>query len=98
MLVGWSKKRHPRAQLRGPEADSAEAPKTTMACPGLAMRCNHAAVGNPTSQAYLPHGTNPTAAVAILNRSFTVDLAGKGAGSMFGPGVYLAEASTKAEQ
>mmetsp|Transcript_56442 Transcript_56442/g.175098 ORF Transcript_56442/g.175098 Transcript_56442/m.175098 type:complete len:880 (-) Transcript_56442:72-2711(-) len=70
----------------------------TMACEGLSARCSHGKVGNPTNQAYLLHGTNPTSAVAILGRSFTIDFAGKGAGTMFGPGVYLAESSTKADE
>jgi len=73
-------------------------PKTSAACPALAGRCTHATVGNPANQAYLLHGTNPTSAVAILGSSFHVDLAGKSAGTMFGPGVYLAESSTKADE
>ncbi|CAE7459342.1 pme-5, partial [Symbiodinium natans] len=78
--------------------ESFTTPKTTDACPGLAQRCTHVSVGNPANQAYLLHGTNPTSAVAILNSSFTVNLAGKSAGTMFGPGVYLAESSTKADE
>mmetsp|Transcript_53912 Transcript_53912/g.128407 ORF Transcript_53912/g.128407 Transcript_53912/m.128407 type:complete len:891 (+) Transcript_53912:55-2727(+) len=73
-------------------------PKTMSASEGLASRCSHATFGNPANQAYLLHGTNPTAAVAILSSSFKVDLAGKSAGTMFGPGVYLAESSTKADE
>jgi len=67
----------------------------TVACSALAARCSEAGTAN---EAYLLHGTNPTSAVAILGRSFTVDLAGKSAGTMFGPGVYLAESSTKADE
>jgi len=44
------------------------------------------------------HGTNPTSAVAILKTDFKIDLAGASAGTMFGPGAYLAEASTKADE
>jgi len=73
-------------------------PKTMDAAAGLAQRCVHASVGNPANQAYLLHGTNPTSAVAILNSSFTINFAGKSAGTMFGPGVYLAESSTKADE
>ena len=73
-------------------------PKTMAACSGLAQRCVHPSVGNPANQAYLLHGTNPTSAVAILANSFTVDFAGKSAGTMFGPGIYLAESSTKADE
>ena len=73
-------------------------PKTMTASPGLAQQCTHASLGNPANQAYLLHGTNPTSAVAILRNSFTVDFAGKSAGTMFGPGIYLAESSTKADE
>ena len=72
--------------------------KTMEACEALAQRCTHASVGNPANQAYLLLGTNPTSAVAILSSSFTVNLAGKRAGMMFGAGVYLAESSTKADE
>merc|ERR1712190_597402 len=71
---------------------------TVAASRGLAERCSHRKYGNPTGQAYLFHGTNPTSAVAILGTSFKVDFAGKTAGTMFGPGVYLAEASSKADE
>ena len=32
--------------------------------------------------------------MSILGTSFNMDLAGKNAGSMFGPGIYMAESST----
>ena len=73
-------------------------PKTMTASDGLAARCTDVSVGNPANQAYLLHGTNPTSAVAILANSFTVDFAGKSAGTMFGPGIYLAESSTKGDE
>eukprot|EP00438_Fugacium_kawagutii_P001712 Skav202854 [mRNA] locus=scaffold2311:201453:208540:+ [translate_table: standard] len=82
---------------RSAEADFT-VPKTAAASPDLARRCTHASVGNPANQAYLLHGTNPTSAVAILGNSFTVDFAGKSPGTMFGPGIYLAESSTKADE
>lgn len=68
-------------------------PKTVFASSGLAQRCSDVA-GNPANQAYLLHGTTPTSAVAILSSSFSVDFAGKSAGTMFGPGIYLAESSS----
>ena len=73
-------------------------PKAMTASEGLARRCSHVSVGNPANQAYLLHGTNPTSAVAILSNSFTVDFAGKSAGTMFGSGMSLAESSTKADE
>ncbi|CAE7208797.1 tank-1 [Symbiodinium sp. CCMP2592] len=73
-------------------------PKTVAASRGLAERCLDVSGANPSNEAYLLHGTNPTSAVAILSNSFTVDFAGKSAGTMFGPGIYLAESSTKADE
>jgi len=51
-----------------------------------------------TNMNYLLHGTHPTMAVSILGKSFSIDTAGKSAGTMFGPGIYLAESSTKADE
>mmetsp|Transcript_36115 Transcript_36115/g.100254 ORF Transcript_36115/g.100254 Transcript_36115/m.100254 type:complete len:135 (-) Transcript_36115:121-525(-) len=44
------------------------------------------------------HGTNPTAVADISTSGFRIDLAGTGAGSAFGPGAYLAEASSKSDE
>eukprot|EP00421_Protoceratium_reticulatum_P032934 CAMPEP_0168473296 /NCGR_PEP_ID=MMETSP0228-20121227/60252_1 /TAXON_ID=133427 /ORGANISM="Protoceratium reticulatum, Strain CCCM 535 (=CCMP 1889)" /LENGTH=159 /DNA_ID=CAMNT_0008489287 /DNA_START=36 /DNA_END=512 /DNA_ORIENTATION=- len=68
------------------------------ASPGLVERGGLEEDGNPTNQAFLMHGTNPTSALAILANSFKVDFAGGAAGTMFGPGIYLAEASSKADE
>lgn len=89
--------------MKGAGSEGAEfvVPKTVDASPmpnGLSKRLVHPKLGNPTNEAYLLHGTNPTGATAILNSAFTVDLAGASAGTMFGPGVYLAEASSKADE
>lgn len=47
---------------------------------------------------YLFHGTNPTAAKLICDNDFNVKKAGSNAGTLYGPGVYLAEASSKADE
>eukprot|EP00928_Gymnodinium_smaydae_P089147 TRINITY_DN73148_c0_g1_i1.p1 TRINITY_DN73148_c0_g1~~TRINITY_DN73148_c0_g1_i1.p1 ORF type:complete len:927 (-),score=122.21 TRINITY_DN73148_c0_g1_i1:98-2878(-) len=73
-------------------------PRTVAASPGLAERCSHPKFGNPTCMSYLFHGSNPTMAQSILSTSFTVDFAGKSAGTMFGPGIYLAESSSKSDE
>eukprot|EP00927_Polykrikos_kofoidii_P066406 TRINITY_DN62006_c0_g1_i1.p1 TRINITY_DN62006_c0_g1~~TRINITY_DN62006_c0_g1_i1.p1 ORF type:complete len:1025 (-),score=129.32 TRINITY_DN62006_c0_g1_i1:206-3280(-) len=73
-------------------------PKTVAACPGLAGRCVLPSGANAANEAFLMHGTNPTSAVAILRTDFKIDLAGASAGTMFGPGAYLAEASSKADE
>ncbi|CAE7936819.1 Parp14, partial [Symbiodinium sp. KB8] len=73
-------------------------PSTLSASLGLALRCLHEEHGNPSNEAYLLHGSNPTSALSILRTSFKMGLAGRNAGSMFGPGVYLAESSVKADE
>lgn len=96
----WDRFANRRADVvercRGRARGRAIVPKTMAACPGLAARCNH--LGNPANEAYLLHGSNPTSAQSILATSFTVDLAGAAVGSMFGPGIYMAESSTKADE
>jgi len=44
------------------------------------------------------HGTNPSSAMGILKTGFHLSQAGKSTGTMFGYGVYLAEASSKADE
>jgi hypothetical protein len=73
-------------------------PKTKAASPGLCERCTHPTIGNPSNEQYLMHGSNPTSAMSILGTSFKIDFAGATAGTMFGPGIYLAEASSKADE
>ncbi|CAK9020501.1 unnamed protein product, partial [Durusdinium trenchii] len=73
-------------------------PVTLAASLGLTLRCIHEDRGNASNEAYLLHGSNPTSAMSILGTSFKMDLAGKNAGSMFGPGIYMAESSVKADE
>jgi len=87
---------HQKIKARG--KDDFQEPKTRTACPELAARCTHPKFGNPTNEAYFMHGSNPTSAQSILGTSFKVELAGASAGTMFGPGIYLAEASSKADE
>ncbi|CAD7969823.1 unnamed protein product [Amoebophrya sp. A25] len=47
---------------------------------------------------YLWHGTRPEAAHAITNADFRVDLAGSHAGTLYGRGVYFAEACSKSDE
>lgn len=52
-----------------------------------------------TNEVYLWHGTSPRKAASILREGFQLKFAGSGAGSnMYGPGVYLAECSSKADE
>jgi len=50
------------------------------------------------NEAFLFHGTSPSAAISILQSGFSVDLAGASVGTMFGAGVYMAERSSKADE
>eukprot|EP00931_Biecheleriopsis_adriatica_P068054 TRINITY_DN4208_c1_g1_i1.p1 TRINITY_DN4208_c1_g1~~TRINITY_DN4208_c1_g1_i1.p1 ORF type:complete len:1010 (-),score=193.29 TRINITY_DN4208_c1_g1_i1:196-3195(-) len=83
--------------VHGPTA-SVIRPKSMDASPGLAQRCVLDDGSNPSNEAVFMHGTNPTSAVTILRTDLKIDLAGASAGTMFGPGAYLAEASTKADE
>eukprot|EP00397_Hematodinium_sp_SG-2012_P007039 GEMP01007079.1.p1 GENE.GEMP01007079.1~~GEMP01007079.1.p1 ORF type:complete len:841 (+),score=183.34 GEMP01007079.1:60-2582(+) len=47
---------------------------------------------------YLWHGTRPEAAEAITSGDFRVDLAGSHAGTLYGRGIYFAEASSKSDE
>ena len=47
---------------------------------------------------YLFHGTSPQAADLIARSDFRMDLAGSAVGTMFGPGLYLAEHASKADE
>merc|ERR1711920_1104907 len=47
---------------------------------------------------FLFHGSSPEAVVGISTSGFRIDLAGSSAGAAFGPGAYLAEASTKSDE
>eukprot|EP00929_Paragymnodinium_shiwhaense_P069319 TRINITY_DN34970_c0_g1_i1.p1 TRINITY_DN34970_c0_g1~~TRINITY_DN34970_c0_g1_i1.p1 ORF type:complete len:491 (-),score=62.29 TRINITY_DN34970_c0_g1_i1:271-1683(-) len=47
---------------------------------------------------YLFHGTNPQSAEAIAKTDFRIDLAGSAVGTMFGPGLYLAEHASKSDE
>jgi hypothetical protein len=73
-------------------------PRTMSAVPQLTERCSDLENGNTANEAYLLHGTSPTSALAILSTSFKIDFAGGAAGMMFGPGIYMAESSSKADE
>jgi len=47
---------------------------------------------------FLWHGTNPVAADAICKTGFDLARAGSNAGSMYGPGTYFAECSSKSDE
>lgn len=47
---------------------------------------------------YLFHGTNPSSAISILQTGFILDHAGTTTGTMYGPGIYMAECSSKSDE
>ncbi|CAK0819450.1 unnamed protein product, partial [Prorocentrum cordatum] len=50
------------------------------------------------NEVYLWHGTSVRAALNIAQDDFNMDFAGSSRGTMYGPGVYLAESCTKADE
>eukprot|EP00928_Gymnodinium_smaydae_P075941 TRINITY_DN58966_c0_g1_i1.p1 TRINITY_DN58966_c0_g1~~TRINITY_DN58966_c0_g1_i1.p1 ORF type:complete len:506 (-),score=48.26 TRINITY_DN58966_c0_g1_i1:289-1806(-) len=50
------------------------------------------------NEAFLYHGTKPSAALDICRNGFSVDLAGSRTGTLYGNGVYFAEKSTKSDE
>lgn len=50
------------------------------------------------NEVYLFHGTRVRYALSIAQDDFNIDLAGSSRGTMYGPGAYLAESSTKADE
>eukprot|EP00811_Abedinium_folium_P023071 NODE_3257_length_2065_cov_4.490712.p1 GENE.NODE_3257_length_2065_cov_4.490712~~NODE_3257_length_2065_cov_4.490712.p1 ORF type:complete len:636 (+),score=113.98 NODE_3257_length_2065_cov_4.490712:90-1910(+) len=54
---------------------------------------------NPTvNEGFLLHGTKPSAADHICKEDFRVSLAGSSTGTLYGPGIYLAESSSKSDE
>lgn len=50
------------------------------------------------NEAYAFHGTSVRSALSIGREDYRIDLAGSGAGTMYGLGTYLAESCTKADE
>jgi len=50
------------------------------------------------NEVYLWHGTSPDASMRIAQTGFNVGLSGSSSGMMYGPGVYLAECSSKSDE
>lgn len=93
----YAKRRNELGSL-GRDPSTFVVPKTMQLGTPLEKRCTDSSGENRSNEAFLFHGTNPTSAISILGTSFKVDFAGGAAGTMFGPGVYLAEASTKSDE
>ena len=68
-------------------------PDTVAASPDLARRCLKAA-----HEAYLLHGTDMASATRIMHENFRSKDTRHNEPLMFGPGTYLAEASSKADE
>ena len=56
------------------------------------------ALDREANEVHLFHGTNPEAADLIAKGDFKIDKAGSNRGTMFGPGVYLAENASKSDE
>merc|ERR1711924_118189 len=55
-------------------------------------------IDNSINEYYLWHGTNPIAADKITDAEFDLKKAGEAYGALFGPGIYFAESSMKADE
>ncbi|CAE8635564.1 unnamed protein product [Polarella glacialis] len=62
----WDKYANRRKAVRqGSEPSTLVVPKTMDACRALRERCTHPTHGNPSNEAFLLHGSNPTSAMSI---------------------------------
>jgi len=59
---------------------------------------DRAGLMNEVNEFYLFHGTKPSAVHAICKDDFALNLTGTNAGTLYGPGLYFAEASSKADE
>ncbi|CAE8625320.1 unnamed protein product [Polarella glacialis] len=74
--------------------------RRTHGCPRFDV-CTKGSIGNvqeDINEMFLFHGTNPEAADAIARTDFKLDRAGSAVGTMFGPGIYLAEKASKSDE
>ncbi|CAE8600840.1 unnamed protein product [Polarella glacialis] len=76
----WDKYAHRRKAVnqtirsrQGSESSTLVVPKTMDACRALRDLCTDLMHGNPSNEAFLLHGSNPTSAMSILSTSFKVD-------------------------
>lgn len=60
--------------------------------------CMHRELDREINEMYLFHGTNPDAANSIANGDFDMSRVGSAVGTMFGPGIYLAENASKSDE
>eukprot|EP00446_Apocalathium_sp_SHHI-4_P010767 CAMPEP_0177161582 /NCGR_PEP_ID=MMETSP0367-20130122/5439_1 /TAXON_ID=447022 ORGANISM="Scrippsiella hangoei-like, Strain SHHI-4" /NCGR_SAMPLE_ID=MMETSP0367 /ASSEMBLY_ACC=CAM_ASM_000362 /LENGTH=350 /DNA_ID=CAMNT_0018607317 /DNA_START=1 /DNA_END=1053 /DNA_ORIENTATION=- len=67
-------------------------------CPEAKAFLDKANLNKDVNEFYLFHGTRPTAARAICDNDFLINMAGTNAGTLYGPGIYLAEASSKSDE
>lgn len=65
---------------------------------GLLAKPMRGALLSDISEHYLFHGTSPSGAVGIKEHGFDINQAGKHAGSLYGPGLYFAENSSKSDE
>lgn len=66
--------------------------------PAATDGCFEDELDHDANELYLFHGTNPEAAQLIASNDFDMTRAGSAVGTMFGPGVYLAENASKSDE
>ena len=67
-------------------------------CDAFCQTAGYASLEEQVREVYLFHGTKPSAANAICSSDFRLDFAGSHAGTLYGHGLYFAEASSKADE
>ncbi|CAJ1360445.1 unnamed protein product [Effrenium voratum] len=67
-------------------------------CDAFRQTPGYASLKAEAREVYLFHGTRPSAANVICSSDFRLDFAGSHAGTMYGKGLYFAEASSKADE
>ncbi|CAE7310294.1 Parp12 [Symbiodinium natans] len=92
----WRQRERIRRQC-GDKSLPAETVKTSL-CEEFCKTSGHASLCHDAREFYLFHGTNPSAANAICASDFRVDLAGSHKGTLYGKGIYFAEASSKSDE
>ncbi|CAE7574015.1 Parp12 [Symbiodinium natans] len=92
----WRQRERIRKQCEGKRLP-AETAKTSL-CDAFSQTAGCLSLAEEVREFYLFHGTRPSAANQICSSDFRVDMAGSQTGTLYGKGLYFAEASSKADE
>lgn len=102
LWIGYALKREViRAEVKGNANHIVERPKTAP-FHERAVELNEPFSTEPLytdcNEMYLFHGTKPSAADSIAENAFKLSFSGTNRGTLFGPGIYFAESSSKSDE